>query len=55
MSDNPKEIDETQLQEILRKMSKMSKRKSPKRRPPRKSGQRRDPPGDCVPVHRGPT
>lgn len=37
MSDNLKDIDETQLQEILKQMSKMSQRKPPKKKSPKKS------------------
>ena len=37
MSDNLKEIDAAQLQEILKHMSEMSQRKPPKKKPPRKS------------------
>lgn len=38
MSDYRKEINEKQLQEILKVMSEMSKRKSPKKKPLKKSG-----------------
>jgi len=38
MSNDRKEINETQLQEILKAMSEMSQRKSPKKKLPKKSG-----------------
>ncbi len=38
MSNDRKEINETQLQEILKVMSEMSQRKSPKKKLPKKSG-----------------
>jgi hypothetical protein len=37
MSDNLKDINETQLQEILKAMSKISQRKSPKKKTPKKT------------------
>jgi anthranilate phosphoribosyltransferase len=37
MSDNFKDINETELQEILKAMDKMSRRKSPKKKSPKRS------------------
>jgi len=37
MSDNLKDINETELQEIFKHMSKMPQRKSPKKKSPKKA------------------